>query len=140
MKNSLKKIPALKEEYDTAIIQYGFHKYTAKKLSCRLTIECKTLDELIIAQALGRERNWTRDKFQSIYIVMKSYRIFFTDFNPEIHTPILPIYVSFSTGVFKREISVHESVYEKNRRVVAFSKFFTLKPEFRGHKLKRFGV
>jgi hypothetical protein len=94
----------------------------------------------VIAQALGNERKWMRTKYYYLYVVMPNYRRYVECFNPYIDEPVLPIYVSFSTGVFKREISVDKSVYEKNRRVVEFSKFFTLKPEFREHKLKRFGV
>ena len=137
--------PAIsREQYIQILNQYGLHKYDAKRLTCKLTIVCKNLDELVLSQLLGIERNWTREKCKSlkplnIYVYMETYARYLPDLNPDIEIPVFPIYVSFSANVFTREIILGRSEPPK-RRIIEFSKFFTLKPEFRGHNLKKFGI
>lgn len=125
--------------YESLLDKYGFHKYDAKRLTCNLTIKCTSVNELVITQLLGSERNWRKSKFYYIYVCMSSYRKYAHQFNPEIETPVFPVYVSFTAGVFKREIELAD-IEPLNKRIVKFKDFFKFKPEFRGHSLKNFGV
>ena len=125
--------------YESLLDKYDFRKYDAKKLSCKLSIRCASVNELVITQLLGSERNWRKSKFYYIYVCMSSYRKYAHQFNPEIETPVFPIYVSFTAGVFKREIEL-DDIEPLNKRIVNFTDFFKFKPQFRGHNLKKFGV
>jgi hypothetical protein len=127
------KLDQVKIEYEAILKQYGFHKYSAQRLSCKLTIVCKSIEELVIAQALGSEREWIGSKRYHLDVIMPNYRKYLESFNPDIEEPIFPIYVSFKSGVFKREINL-DRTEPVGRRIVQFSKFFTLKPEYRGNK------
>ena len=134
------KNPAVsRDQYTQILNQYGLHKYNAKRLTCKVTIVCKNLDELVLVQLLARERNWTKSKTHNIYVYMQGYVRYLPEFNPNIETPVFPLYISFADSVFKRDVLIDRKEPSK-RRLVEFSKFFTLKPEFRGHKLKNFGI
>ena len=128
-----------RDQYTQILNQYGLHKYNAKRLTCKVTIVCKNLDELVLTQLLARERNWTKSRTHNIYVYMQAYVRYLTDFKPDTETPVFPIYISFTDNVFKREIIIERKEPLK-KRLVEFSKFFTLKPEFRGHNLKKFGI